>query len=111
MRPQHSQNTTYIINVCRVWQQRCEKKEIQVIKVHLLKYSSDTVIRDIYELRYRREKHANYWTPSVELEQVERALVSEHDLSWQKILYQQGSHLLKFLLNATTETCATQDNL
>jgi hypothetical protein len=34
-----------------------------------------------------------------------------HDLSWKKILYHQGDNLLKFLLNATTNTCATQDNL
>jgi hypothetical protein len=34
-----------------------------------------------------------------------------HDTNWHKILYQQGEYLLKFQLNATTETCATPANL
>jgi hypothetical protein len=150
-------------------------KKLQVIKVHLLKYSRDPIIRKLYELRHRREQTVKYWTPTVELESVERALelnkmtdggqtnkqglgfqrrpkpitikekraavvefmegqmeeerfrdntrlemqgewtkwkhLMAHDLNWQKILYKQGGHLFKFLLNATTDTCATQNNL
>jgi zinc-binding in reverse transcriptase len=145
--------------------------------MHLLKYSQDARIRAIYKLQLQRDERlgSGKWTPTVELEQVERALelnkmtaagqtgrhglgysrrkipisqqdkrkaissqmedsfeearrldnfrlemqgdwtkwnnLMAQDLNWKKILYQQGSHLLKFYLNATTNTCATPDNL
>ncbi|MFN9115490.1 MAG: reverse transcriptase domain-containing protein, partial [Bacteroidota bacterium] len=155
----------------------CMTKKLQVVKMHLLKYSTDPNIRAIYALKLARDKAlgSGKWTATVELEKAERAVeldrmaargqssrqglglntlpprstakdhrqaailflesefererlvedsklemqadwmkwqhLMNHDLSWKKILYHQGENLLKFLLNATTNTCATQDNL
>ena len=49
-------------------------KQMQVVKYHLLKYSKDPNMRELYRARLKREKEwTNRWSPAVTIETAESA--------------------------------------